>query len=163
MSSPKNPIVSVKNIVESAGNLLTASGAAEQIVATAVNTYTGAVAEVKVGSKILAFFISQHFINDAAQAAGSCDWYLAKRHGAQVFADFPDPDSVGGNTLRNQVFHQEKALPGSVSGPGMHFQGVIRIPRGQQRMREGDVWFISSDNSAQNCKICTRIIYKWYS
>ncbi len=157
----KRPIDSVKNILDNSGNL-TANTEAEIQIATAVNTYTGATTECQVGSKILAFFLSIHIMNDATQAAGSTDWFLAKRHGGQVYTDFPSPEATGGSVVRNQIFHEEKALPGGTSGPGMHFQGVIKVPRGQQRVREGDIWFISVIDQSQAGKFCLKAIYKWY-
>ncbi len=159
----KRPIRSIKNIIDGEGNILAAT-AAEQQIATTVNTYTGAVTETTVGSSINAFYVSVFMLNDVDQAAGSLNWYIAKRHAGQTFASFPSPGAVGGSTVRNQIFHMEKGLAGNIADGGstMVFKGVIKVPRGQQRMREGDIWFIAIEN-IQAGKFCIQAIYKWYT
>ncbi len=155
-----HPINSVKNIVESTGNALAATNT-EHSMAIAVDATTGLATDATVGSSIKSFFISLDFLSDAAPTA-STDWFLAKRHTGQAFADFPAPSGVGGHGMRNQVFHQEKALAGVADGgTPMSFKGVIRVPKGMQRMREGDVWFISSRMTNAG-KFCFRTIYKYY-
>ncbi len=120
--------------------------------------------DVEYGRKVNAFFITIFVIGSTgAPVVGSVNWYLAKAHSGQSqTADFPDPLSVGLSPVRNQIIHQEKGLVGSGDGTAMAFKGVIVVPRGMRRMREGDSWFISIKvNSATDpAQFCYRAIYK---
>ncbi len=158
----KSPIRSVKNVVDNEGNLLAATRNVS-VIASAVNDYTGVDFECEVGSTINAFFISKFALNDADQVAGSAAWYLAKVHtGQSTSSDFPAPNNVGGSAVRNQIIHQEKAIPGGTSGPGMGFKDVLMIPKGMRRMREGDSWVLITQ-SVQAGKFCELSIYKWFT
>ncbi len=99
----------------------------------------------------------------AGQGSGSLDWYIWKEHAGQGAAP-ADPGSTGTSELRNQIIHEEKGLAGSGDGTPMAFKGVIMVPRGMRRMREGDVWNIRLKNNSAtgDVNICTKAIYKSY-
>ncbi len=156
-----NIINSVKNVIDNQGNIVATTNT-EQRVLTGVDNYTAAdVLEVQTGAKIFGVFITIYLYNNADQVAGSLDWYYGVRRGATSFADMPPANAVGLSNLRNQILHQEKGLSGGPNGPPMVFKGVIRIPRQYQRIREGDIHFISF-RSSQAGKFCIKAIYKWY-
>ncbi len=92
----------------------------------------------------------------------SLNWYIAKLHAGQTVSDFPGADATGNSQLRNQIIHQEKGLAGSQDGTPMGFKGVIVVPRGMRRMREGDQWFISLKNQdgVNDAIFCIRSIHK---
>ncbi len=157
-----NIINSTKNVVENQGNIVATTNSEQQLISVADNYSGASTTETATGSKIFGVFVTIYLYNNADQVAGSLDWYYAVRRGATTFADFPAPNAVGLSNLRNQILHQEKGLAGTISsGAPMVFKGVIRIPRQYQRLREGDIHFISF-RSSQAGKFCIRAIYKWY-
>ncbi len=116
---------------------------------------------VSVGSKINAFFISQFQIGaSGSTAAGSLNWYIIQLHNGQTAP--PNAGATGNSEIRNQIIHEEKGLAGSEDGTPMAFKGVIVIPRGMRRVREGDSWEIVLRNSqvGQDTTFCTKAIYK---
>ncbi len=119
--------------------------------------------KVQFGRKINAFFLSVFLIGVGGQGlTGSLNWYIAKLHGGQDSGDLPEADAVGVSPLRNQIIHQEKGLAGSADGTPMAFKGVIVIPRGIRRMREGDQWVIVLKNTdaTNTASFCIRSIFK---
>ncbi len=152
-------IHSRKEIVDSV-NLAVAAGTNTAIVvATAVNDYTGTVGTVEVGSVIKSVYVFFQIITADGGDANS-DWYFIKKPAGVTL---PVPGAVGGDPARKYVLHEEKGIPGS-SLDGAYpltFKGVIRIPRGRQRMAEGDTIqcrFRSADIHNQ----CAKFIYKVY-
>ncbi len=116
---------------------------------------------VSVGSKINAFFISQFQIGATGSTAdGSLNWYIVQLHSGQ--GSPPNAGETGNSEIRNQIIHEEKGLAGSEDGTPMAFKGVIVIPRGMRRVREGDSWelVIRNSNVGQNTTFCTKAIYK---
>ncbi len=93
----------------------------------------------------------------------SLNWYISKEHTGQA-GDFPQPSETGVSALRNQIFHEEKGLAGSADGTPMAFKGVIVIPRGMRRMREGDVIALHLRNLdvTNDANFCIKAIYKSY-
>ncbi len=157
------PVNSIKHIIDSEGDLTGARS--DTPIATAVVTASTTFnpVEVEFGRKINGFFISVFMIGATGTGLdASLNWYIAKRHAGQAISDFPGADSTGTSQLRNQIIHQEKGLAGSADGTPMAFKGVIVVPRGMRRMREGDEWFISLKNNdgTNDATFCIRSIHK---
>ncbi len=57
-----------------------------------------------------------------------------------------DPIVVGGNPQRNQVFHQDMKSLGQTQNGNWKFR--FKIPRQYQRVREGDSWNFTYNNTA---------------
>ncbi len=118
--------------------------------------------DVLVGSKITSVFVSLFILGDTgAPIVGSLNWYIDKRHDGQQ-TSFPDPGETGVSSVRNQIFHEEKGLAGSGDGTPMAFKGVIRVPKGMQRMREGDALDIriKVNSATDDAQFCLKVIYK---
>ncbi len=152
------PINSVKEIVDSTLIGVTAATVSTVVVASAVNDYTGTVGTVPTGSKVTSVYLFIQLVETATVT--NVDWYIAKGPGA---LPSPVPGAVGGDVFRKYVLHEEKGIPGN-SGDGAYpstFKGVIRIPRGRQRMAEGDIIFVKlRGTGAYNA--CLKCIYKSY-
>ncbi len=161
-------IHSIKHIIDSEGALSGTLGSVN-VLANAVVTRNSTFnpVEVEVGETINAMFISVFAIGaTGAGQDGSINWYIAKaRSGQDPSSEFPVASAVGVSPLRSQVFHQEKGLAGSADGTPMAFKGVIAIPRGMRRMREGDQIFIiiQSTDGVNDVNFCIRSIYKSFS
>ncbi len=106
-------------------------------------------------------FISVFVIGaTGAPLNGPIDWYIAKEHAGQT--NLPTPGQTGTSTVRNQIIHEEKGLAGSGDGTAMAFKGVVVIPRGMRRFREGDSWrlILRSEDATNDASFCVKAIYK---
>ncbi len=165
--SPLNPVNSVKHIVDVEGAL---SGGVTSVseFATTVNALSASFnpVEVTLGSKIYGFFLSIFVIGaTGAPLNGAIDWYIAKvRQGQSAVSDFPNPQATGISPIRSQIIHQEKGLAGSGDGTPMAFKGVIKVPKGMQRCRDGDSWVIKlrSGDATNDATFCIKIIHKTF-
>ncbi len=160
-----NVIKSTKHIIDSEGGLTNVVSVTN--LARGVNAKAATLnpVEVEVGEKINAFFISYFLIGQTgAPVGGSQNWYLARQHSDQANSAFPDPGETGTSNLRNQIIHEEKGLIGSGDGTAMAFKGVIVIPRGMRRMRQGDNWnLVSKNNGTDGVQFCIKCIYKSFA
>ncbi len=158
------PVNSIKHIIDTVG---TSTGAALSITpiadAVAARSAVFNPVEVLVGRKINAFFLSVFFIGPTGSpVSGSINWYIAKLHAGQS-ALTPQPGATGTSELRNQIIHEEKGLVGSGDGTAMAFKGVIVIPKGMRRMREGDQWvFVNrmQGGTQDDTQFCFKSIHK---
>ncbi len=162
----KRPINSIKHILDSEGAL--SGGATGTVpIAVAVPNVDTAVfkpGDIRVGSSINAFFLSIFVIGSSgAGLTGSINWYLVKSHTGQS-GSLPAGGATGVSQIRNQIIHEEKGLAGSADGTPMAFKGVVMVPKGMRRMREGDEWFIriNSNDSVNDAFNCVKAIYKSY-
>lgn len=162
--SARAPINSIKHVVDSSGTLAGSAISTNPISVAVPNVSTTVFkpGDVRVGGTVNAFFLSIFVIGaTGAPLNGPIDWYLIKIHTAQGGTS-PTPGQTGTSQLRNQIIHEEKGLAGSGDGTPMAFKGVIVIPRGMRRMREGDEWRIvlrSEDNTSDG-QFCVKAIYK---
>ncbi len=153
------PINSVKNIFDSV-TLGVAAGVVTNVFPIAtVNDYTGAAGTVPIGSKVSSIYIFVQII--AASAVGVMDFFFAKNPGAGL--TFPVPGATSGDPNRRWILHEEKGIPGQASAGAapLTFRGVIKLPRGMQRMAESDNFTISLRGSVVY-DACVKVIYKFY-
>ncbi len=153
----------IKHVVDTSGGLT--STAAIVPLATGVNVRTDPFnpSECLTGETVNGIYISFFIIGSTgAPLTGPIDWYIAKlRNGQSTTVDFPVPGNTGPSLVRNQIFHEEKGLSGSGDGTPMVFKGVIAVPSGMRRMREGDQIFIKAkSNGADENSFCIKAIYK---
>ncbi len=72
---------------------------------------------------------------------------------------FIDPDTVGGNHIRNQILHLKLISAGP--NQNVNFSRTFKIPKRFQRVQEGKEWSFTWANTASiSAKI--QIIYKFY-
>ncbi len=157
-------IVTNKEIVDSVALLVSAGVITDVTVASQVNNYTGTVGTCPLGAKIRGFYLEISY-NLSQVIVGRFDWYLTKLDGNRSLADYPPPGATGGHLLRKKVFHERKGVldGGSASNAGGQTAKsveFVKIPKGFQRMGEGDSWVIRSSGST-NYSICIKCIYKW--
>ncbi len=167
-------INSTKNIVETSGILGAVTNTRAMIIATAVEDASLATAQqVDKGCKIHSIYLSAFFIAEGGEVANEVplvDWYVLKDNADAMSTTFdashlPTPGATGVHENKRFIFHTEKGLAGggdaSTAGVPMIFKGVLRIPKGFQTMRMGDVLgFYARSNFAT--KFCIQAIYKYY-
>ncbi len=163
--SSKRPIVSNKEVVDAVTLLVTAGTVTNIDIATTINDYTGGVGTCPLGAKILGFYLEISY-NLSQVIVGRFDWMLLKAESGRPNSDFSAPGNVGGDELRKRVYHERKGvLDGgtTTNAGGQTAKSVefIKIPRGVQRMGEGDRWVIRFSGST-NYSLCMKCIYKWY-
>jgi len=155
------PINSVKNIVDSTLLGVAAGTVSAVDMAIAVNDYTGGVADCPTGCVIKSIYLFVQVLPTAGTA--NVDWFIVKAP-QDVAAALPTPGATGGTVVRKFILHEEKGIPGNAADGAypLTFKGVIKIPRGRQRMAEGDrirIRIVGADIY----NACIKCIYKFYT
>ncbi len=153
------PIVSNKEVVDSTLLGVAAGTTSTVAVANQINDYVGTVGTVPLGSKVSSLFLFVQVLPTAGTA--NVDMLVIKSPNAIAP---PTPGAVGGNIARKYVLHEEKGIPGNSADGAypMTFKGVVRIPKGRQRMGEGDSIRVLV-RGADIYNACVKAIYKVYS
>ncbi len=161
----KAPINSIKHVIDVSGAL--SGGSTSQVPIAVGVPQVGATfvpGDIRTGATINGFFLSIFVIGaTGAPINGPIDWYLVKIHDGQS-GSTPTPGATGVSKIRNQIIHEEKGLAGSGDGTAMAFKGVVAVPKGMRRMREGDIWrvLLRSDDVSNDAQFCVKAIYKSY-
>ncbi len=129
------------------------------------------VQEVTAGAKVFGFYLSIFAAYDTNQAAASVpliDWYIIYDKGNSMGTSFtatglPVPGATGTHVNKSKILHEEKGLGGEKNdGYAMIFKGVVKIPRGMQRIGFEDRLRIVM-RSNDDIVYCAKVIYKWFS
>ncbi len=159
-----NPVNSIKHVIDTNGTLVQAGTVVSVSFIVAVpnvDTTTFKPGDVRVGAKVNGVFFSIFNIGQSGAPVNfPIDWFIIKLHEGQTA---PVPGQTGTSKLRNQIIHEEKGLVGSGDGTAMAFKGVIAIPRGMRRMREGDSFEFHSrvgGGGTSDVTFCFKAIYK---
>lgn len=169
------PIDSVKHIVETSQIIAAGTNTVLLNMMAGVPTYTLADANgCPTGSKVFSMYLSVFVITEGGEVANEVplvDWYVMHLPGNVWGSTFdatnlPTPGSTGVHLNKRHIIHTEKGLAGggdaSLAGVPMIFKGVIRIPKGRQRVGEADtIKLMMRANFAS--KVCAQVIYKHYS
>ncbi len=172
----KRPINSIKNVVDTSGAIVALTNTVLQNIIQGEDTTirAGQVFAVERGGVVKGFFLSLFFASDVNQAASAVpllDWYCIVDKGGILNSsptfgngagDYPIPGGTGTAVNVNKIIHEEKGLIGEKNdGSKMVFQGVIKIPRGMQRINiEDRITIIARAND--EAIFCLKCIYKWY-
>ncbi len=160
-----NQIHSFKHVIDTSGGLTSTKSIVSLALGVEVKT-VDSPNQVLVGETINGIYLSIFIIGSTgAPLEGPLDWYIAKaRAGQNQNTSFPDPGNTGISDVRNQIIHEEKGLSGSGDGTPMVFKGVIAIPKGMRRMREGDEIIVQlKATGADAPNFCVKAIYKSFS
>ncbi len=111
--------------------------------------------DVPTGSIIKGFIIQYSSMNLVGVSIFS-NWCIQLVHSGQSLVS---PILVGGNPRRNQVFKQGLMAIGDNQNSNMRL--MFKIPKGFQRVREGDKWQLAV-NSDGVLAAAAQIIYKFY-
>ncbi len=129
---------------------------------------------VQRGGVVRGIYLSLFFASDVNQAASAVpllDWYLILDKGGVLNStptfgngagDYPIPGSTGTGVNVNKIIHEEKGLIGEKNdGSKMVFQGVIKLPRGFQKINiEDKLTLVGRAND--EAIFCLKCIYKYY-
>ncbi len=178
--SSRRPINSTKHIVDAQGILIADTAPSGQllksIVVGADNPIAGANPEqVQAGATVSSIYLSLFFAtkgNASATLPEVVDWYViydvAGRMSAggnfgDTSAVLPIASSAGNSVNKNQILHMEKGLVGDAAdGSKMVFQGVIRIPKGKQRIGIDTLINIVAQKQETDKFFCIKAIFKSY-
>ncbi len=161
----KSPIVSNKEIVDSVVFIVAGGVTTDIAIATAVNDYTGSVGTCPHGANIKGFLV-EWSTNNVDNIVSRIDWYLTKVPAGIGLGGMPVPGTTGGNIQRRNIFHEKKGIAqgqsaASLGGQSTRQTEFLAIPKGFQRMAEGQIWGIKV-GSSENYSFCLKVIYKWY-
>jgi len=150
------PVNSTKEIVDSVTLGVAAGVTTTVTLGTAVNDYTGTTGTFPVGSKVSSIYLFVQLIPTATTE--NVDFYVIKR---PTGVSGGTPGATGGVVGRNFILHEEKGIPGNANDGAypLTFKGVIKIPRGRQRMAEGDVILLLG-RGVGIYNMCVKCIYK---
>ncbi len=154
------PVNSVKNIVDGVFLAVAAATVTIVVLANSVLAYAGGVTDAPVGAKISSLYLFVQMLPTAGTA--NVDWYIWKGAG-NLSGTMPVPGATGGDPNRKWILHEEKGIPGNAADGAypLTFKGVIKIPRGRQRMAEGDTIQLRL-RGADIHNACIKSIYKFY-
>ncbi len=168
------PIKSTKHIVEiSSVSAAVTNAVALTIVRGEDNPVLSNTNEVQPGNKVSSIFLSVFYIAEGGEIANEVplvDWYIIHNPGNAFTTVFdagnnPTPGATGSHLHKRHIFHTEKGLAGggevSLAGVPMIFKGVIKIPRGRQRIGQNDRITINHRTNFAT-KFCIQAIYKDY-
>lgn len=145
-----------KEIVDSTLLAVAAATVSTVTVATVVNDYVGTNGTVEVGTNIKWIYLFVQILETATTS--NVDFYVIKRPTGVVN---PVPGATGGTLPRKYILHEEKGIPGNANDGAypLTFKGVIKVPRGRQRMGEGDLLqIVLRGTGIYNA--CVKCIYK---
>ncbi len=144
--------------------LLESGGVIRNIdIATAKNTVdVSGDADVKTGSLIKAIFFELNF-NHESNLTAIVEWALVKVKSGQANSIF-NPSTPNLPT-RSQKFLWGMEMPAGINNSSSVKRiGTLLIPKGKQRMSEGDRWvlFYFSSAGVDQADTCGHFIYKEY-
>jgi len=151
------PVIHTRKEIVDSTLLGVAAGTTSTVtLASAINDYVGTVGTVEAGSVIKWIYIFVQLIETATTS--NVDFYITKN---PLGVTNPIPGATGGTPGRKYILHEEKGIPGN-SGDGAYpltFKGVIKIPKGRQRMGESDtIKILLRGTGIHNA--CIKCIYK---
>ncbi len=146
-------------------NLLAAGGSVKTVaIANAKNTVDIVNDnDVKTGSLIKAIFFELNF-NLEGNVTSIFDWAIIKKKQGQALTTEFDP-AIPNQPARSQVFLWGMEMPAGINNSSAVKRiGTLLIPKGKQRMAEGDQWHLvyRSAVGAGVEDACGHFIYKEY-
>ncbi len=142
--------------------LLAAGGSTKEIIIADSVDVPSADNEVKTGSLIKAIFFENNY-NVEGNITAIFDWAIYKKRTGQASSGF-DP-AIPNQPNRSQKFLWGMEMPAGINNSSSVKRiGTLLIPKGKQRMSEGDQWFLQyrSTASAGQEDACGHFIYKEY-
>ncbi len=157
-------IDSVKHEIRFSDLLANGGSVKNTLIASGVNTQDiAADNHVKTGSLVKAIFFEVNF-NFEGNVTATADWAIVKKTQGQALATEFNP-SIPNQPTRAQVFLWGMEMPAGINNSSAVKRiGTLLIPKGKQRMREGDQWqfvyFTTAGAGAED--VCGHFIYKEY-
>ncbi len=146
-------------------SLLAAGGTVKsKLIAEAKNVPIDSPTEVKTGSLIKAIFFENNY-NFESNITGTFDWAIYKLRTGQDIADADFDPAIPFTPTRSQKFLWGMEMPAGINNSSAVKRiGTLLIPKGKQRMAEGDRWYLvyRSTASAGQEDACGHFIYKEY-
>ncbi len=145
-------------------NLLEAGGVLKTVIIADAKNLPAVAADDDVvsGSVVKAIFFELNF-NVEGNITATVDWAIFKRKSGQGSAAF-DP-TIPNEATRSQVFLWGMEMPAGINNSAAIKRiGTLLIPKGKQRMSEGDTWIFTYRYSASGniADSCGHFIYKEY-
>ncbi len=126
------------------------------------NNVPSADTDVKTGSLIKAIFFENNY-NFEGNLTAIFDWAIIKKKTGQAVSTF-DP-AIPNQPNRSQVFLWGMEMPAGINNSSAVKRiGTLLIPKGKQRMSEGDSWNLLYRSTAGVGQedACGHFIYKEY-
>ncbi len=144
-------------------NLVQAAGVVRFVtIATSVAIEDFALdTDVKIGSVLKAIIFENNW-NFEGNVTGVLDWAIFKSKAGQAIDSTNWNPAVPNKPTRSQVFLSGMEMPAGINNSAsVKRVGAILIPKGKQRMAEGDAWTLAYFAS-QIVDACGKFIFKEY-
>ncbi len=143
-------------------DLLASGGAIKDVLIANAVKDPSAITEVKTGSLIKAIFFENNY-NTEGNITAIFDWGIYKIKVGQATSQF-DP-AIPSQSNKSQKFLWGMEMPAGINNSAAIKRiGTLLIPKGKQRMAEGDAWRLiyRSTTGASQEDACGHFIYKEY-
>ncbi len=144
-------------------DLLAAGGSVKSVIIAQAVDVPATDTQVKTGSLIKAIFFENNY-NFEGNITGTYDWAIIKARTGQSITGLFNP-SVPQLPTRSQKFLWGMEMPAGINNSSAVKRiGTLLIPKGKQRMSEGDSWelvYFSTASAGQE-DACGHFIYKEY-
>jgi len=162
------PIQRIKHVVDLEGVVDETPVVNLDIVLATDTPVLAQTAQVITGSNVHAIYLNLQAIAVGGSARPNFFMCIFKNPGGNLAALGFDPRAMGSNDNKRFVFHQEMKMlneptTGQTSIPVTIFNGVIKIPKGYQRMGPNDkisINIVMGNNSLIDADWCLEAHYK---
>ncbi len=160
--SSLHPINRIKHVVDSSGTLTAGTTVSEILIQENAAPVIANTNEVITGSKVNGIYLKVEVASNETDAGAIPNVYMAILKDPSDLAGNIDPTSIGANTQKNLVIHQEMVMLNNIAGgnPRILFNGVVVIPKGLRRFSPADKLRLQIRSTALNIAYCLQCHYK---
>ncbi len=155
------PIRSIKHVVDIQSSLAAGGNQENQDLVSALDSPTTAnVDSVEIGSRVSSIYLNVQVYATSEASLANVYMFIIKNPGGNITP--PAANAVGASDNKKFVIHQEMRMMGGATTeiPITLFNGVIKIPRGYQRMGTNDILQLSVQTPGNAIDYCVQCIYK---
>ncbi len=159
------PVQRIKHVVDAEGTVDDTPIVTVPLIDASDTPTLGAVAEVITGSKVYGIYLHVEVLHTTGPGRPNIYMIVYKNPGSALSAASFNPKAIGGLDIKRFVIHQEMILMSGDAGNGLPrplFNGVIKIPKGMNRMGPDDrlAMNIVTGNAGINADWCLQCHYK---
>ncbi len=160
------PIInSVKHIVQRSLTTITAQDKLNVLIARSVTSEPSANNDVVVGAVVKAIFLEYWLLGSSAQPV-TTTWTVEKLPNDSAVMTFVQGQDLHSYANKKNIIRTGQGLVGdSNTNPIPVIREWIKIPKGMQRMAQGDKWYLNVNSVGEqnnDLEICGIAIYKEY-
>ncbi len=160
-SNRLRPIQRIKHVIDAEGGLTAGAQSDTPLIKSVDAPLIGNITDVVTGSNVSAIYL--HVEVSHTSGVGRPNMYLSVMKNPGNNLVIPAANAVGSNDNKRYVIHQEMIMLSGDAGNGLPrpiFNGVIKIPKGYQRMGPDDRLYVSLLSPTVVGDFCLQCHYK---